>query len=144
MKNTHNTLQPIQSHIHIHTNTQTCIHRYAYKTHIRTYAHAAPFTPSFHALGQAGESSMCLLPTLTVKVLLDSLEFFLANRTGQAAFDRLIIPTVRNFLHVFNVPWRSGGLSFRGLLIGYMIDTHMGHFYFKNCSKPMPSKLDQL
>lgn len=45
---------------------------------------------------------MYLLPKSAVQIVLDS--HILASRTGQEADDRLIIPTIRDFLRVFNAP----------------------------------------
>lgn len=68
----------------------------------------------------------------------------LAIGSGHWQADSLIIPTIRNFFCIFNLPWQSGGLSLRGLLIGYVIDRSVGAFYFKNWGEWMPSKLAQL
>lgn len=105
------------SETHTHPNPHSYLHAYTYKhtytdthTYIDKHTHLLPC--SVHVLGQAGGSSVYLLPKSPVQIVLDSPAFFLASRTGQEAGDRLIIPTIRDFLRVFNAPRRSGGLSF--------------------------------
>lgn len=81
-------------------NIQT--HKYTY-TDSHTYIDTPSLTPSAHVLGQAGESSMYLLPKSSCSNR-PGLPHILASRTGQEADDRLIIPTIRDFLRVFKAP----------------------------------------
>lgn len=99
IRNTH-TSQPTQLltylHIQTHTHTYTDTHTYIDRHTL--------LTPSVLVLGQAGGGSVYLLPKSPVQIVLDSPTFFPASRTGQETGDRLIIPTIRDFLHVFNAP----------------------------------------
>lgn len=57
-------------------NIQT--HKYTY-TDSHTYIDTPSLTPSAHVLGQAGESSMYLLPKSAVQIVLDSPTFWQAE-----------------------------------------------------------------